>query len=303
MKKKLKPLLSQPDEEFPDAEWRFLFKEQYEKITGKDWISEFLFYELSREMDETPRRHFDPFAYLKGIMKDWFPHSPFLKLPPDLQEELIQELRKPGEFFAVHISMLKDRGIFEVSISPCLTDEASAHLEGIAHLEAESVAAKWSGSEPSHLLPLTNPVELAVNAEKNRMIEKGLDIFDPRRIRLTLLLDLEVPDAAIRNKFSELLKTIRKTKPAKDWERRGKEKDKAAPLKDLASFRLKRSCGSYRKVEEFLRGKSLDESPIPGESGWNKAVIRGEAMVAEFKERFGALAEVRPDADTRNLKS
>lgn len=297
MRKRPKPLLSQPVEEFPDGAWLFVYKKESARIVKKEWVDEFLFYELSRGLVGEQRGLFDPCAYLGEISEGWFPDVPFLDLPSDVQTELVKRLREEGSFFDNHVRRLKTPGIFQVNISQCLTDEVSEHLGDVSVAAAASEAARWKGLDPNLFLPLTNPGEKAVAVERNRMIETGMEIFEPGRFRLTLQVDLEVPDHAIIEEFSKLLKSIRSSDPAKEWEKRGKVKDQTAPLRDLAAFRLKTHCGSHGKVEKFRMRKKQRAFPIEGEAGWNKSVKRGNEIVEDFKARFGAEADLGRSAD------
>lgn len=304
MRKKPKPLLSQAVEEFSDGEWLFVYKQEAEQIVKKEWVDEFLFYELSRGLIGERRGLFDPCAYLEEIAEGWFPDVPFLDLPPNVQAELVKELRKEGSFFDIHILRLKTPGIFQVNVSQCLTDEVSEYLEDVSMSAAASEAAGWKGLDPNLFLPLTNPGEKAVAVERNRMIETGMKIFEPGRFRLTLQVDFEVPDHAIIEEFSKLLKSIRSSDPAKEWEKRGKVKDQTAPLRDLAALRLKTHCGSHGKVETFRMRKKQRAFPIKGDAGWNKSVKRGEKMVDDFKSRFGAKVDPgRAAADAADEES
>ncbi len=283
MRKRPKPLLSQPVEEFPDGEWQFLLDEQNKSIIDKEWVEEFLFYELSREIKSKDVPAFCPTIYLKEFSDGMFPETPFYNLPLDVQKTLIEKLRTPGTLF--HIHGPKKPAIFQSTISPCLTDVASAHLEDFAVAAAEREARKWDGLSKEDFLPVTNLGEKAASEERNRMIREGDELFEPDLFHLTMFVNLGYPDDAIEKKFSELLEGVRKRRAELELDGRGKVKPPATHCRALAAFRLKRSLGPFESVEAYLLEKKV-RNPILTESGWNKAVKRGEEMVEEFKSRF-----------------
>jgi len=297
MKKRVKPLLSEPDEKFPDENWLFLFDEYSKEIVDRGWVSEFIFYELSRELNPERPGAWDARAYLEEVSEGWFPEAPFLKLDPEDQEELVGKMRQPGSFFDMHFRLMQSGAIFQVEIERPLTDEAAELLEVEAMRAARTESAKWNGLHSENFLPLTNPGEKAATIEKNRLIAEGADIFEPGQFRVTLHLDLGECDKAIVDEFEALLKRIRTTTPLKERDRRGKTKSAIFDFRKIAAFRLKRKYGSFASLTTVLEKENLPELPISSEGGWNKAVKGGRQMVNEFKQRFEGLEEVSSSSD------
>lgn len=298
---------SRPQEEFTEEEWMFLFAENVEKVVAKGWLSEFLFYELSRELNPEGLAMRNPHSFLQEISGGLFPEKPFLKLGDKDREELLKKMHEPGSFYRSEYLPLENPAIFQFDLMPALTDWAASHLEDHAReaalLEAERInrskasepkARKVSSDAstipvrvtPDDFSPGTNPGERAYVSEKNRMIRDGIEIFEPNQLHLTLHLDLEFQNTTIIKEFTELLERIRRIAPTKEKDQRGKGRKPTAVLRSLANFRLRRALGSYRLVEEFLSRQATQDSPIASEAGWRKSADSGAELVSRFRSKF-----------------
>lgn len=283
--------LSSFDEGPFDEDWTFLWKDNYEPISRKCWLSEMLFYEIVREFEEGAQYSGDPRDYLNRISDGLFPNTPFLKIPEETQKEIVEELRKPGSLFR-QIKDLSSQPVFEWSAERRLTDEAEDHLINIAMEASDAEAAKWDGLHGSDFRQGTNPGERAACAERNKMIRKGEAILDESRCVVTLHLDLAFKDHQIEKKFKGILEQLRNenTPHSSEHETRGKNRDTGLQLRELAAWRMRYRFGSFDKIGDMLTvdraDKNFPDLPYANVSGWNKAVNRGAALIARFKEWY-----------------
>src|SRR5690606_7728683 len=160
MKNNPKPLLQSSVDAFPDEEWRFLRKEHYQRIIDKGWTEEFLNYELSREASRGDDGMSVPMDYLQNSIEGNFPDTPFLKISQQGQQNLVAALQEAD--FPHRARAYTQPAVIHYTLSPCLKDEVSEHLENHGAAVAIAEAKKWEGLDPSWLLPLTNPGEKAI---------------------------------------------------------------------------------------------------------------------------------------------
>lgn len=313
MKNKPKPLLSQPGEKYPDENWLFLFEDylpeedyptkKHPKIKGlpkkkeappnsiwRDWQSEVLFYELCRELNPDNNNGWDAGAFLRKISDGQFPETPFLLLTKECREMCVEKMKSPGSLYDTHVRLLKTPRIFDYQIEQHLKDEYVALLEDVAFEAADEESAKREGSTSRDFMSRTNPGERAASATMNRLVADGCQIYEPSQCRVTLNIDLDFPDTAIRQEFAKLLNYIRTKYPSPGNSRRGKEKGLPVQFRRLAAYRLNREFGTFTKIEAALLSKGLPKLRIKTESGWNKAVKEGAKMVERFRKKWEKLA-------------
>ena len=282
--------------EYPDEEWRFIHTETSELIKGKGWADEFLFYEMARQLELEGRIRTDLQNFLERVSEGHFPNYPFLLIPADLQETIIQRLNQEGSLFHIHHRFLETPSPIHWSAESPFHEEFERQIENAAWNAAAEKAQEFDGLDPEDFMPGSCPGDRAATLAKRGIVAEDDQPFDDSQYHLKMLIDLDYPRGRLIEEFAKILDelTFYRDKKSFSKDQRGKSQGSAATLGDFAAFRLREKYGKMpaaRDKAELDPKKDVVQkrkTVVETDNAWRKKINRGRDAMEKFRERWGA---------------
>lgn len=274
--------------EYPDQEWHFIHPEPSELIKARGWEDEFLFYEMARQLELEGTIREDLQDFLKRTSDGHFPKFPFLLVPEDLQEKIVERLNEEGSLYDMHYRILATPRPIEWSAESPFHEEFERQIESAAWDAAAEKAQSFEGLDPEDFMPGSCPGDRAAKLAKRGIVAEDDQPFDDSQYHLKMLIDLDYPRGRLIDEFEKILSelTFYRDKKSFSKDQRGKRRGNSTALSDFAAYRLREEHGTMPAARE--KAEKFGKTVVETDDAWRKKINRGRDAMREFRERWGA---------------
>ena len=281
--------------EYPDEEWHFIHSENVESIKSRGWEDEFLFYEMARQLELEGAIREDLQTFLVKVSEGHFPNFPFLLIPVDLQQKVVERLNEEGSLYDMHYRILTTPRPIEWSAESPFHEELERQIENAAWNAAAEKAQSFEGLDPEDFMPGSCPGDRAAASVKRSIVAEDDQPFDDSQYHIKLLIDLDYPRGRLIEEFEKILTQLEFYRDKKSFakDQRGKSRGRATQMSDFAAFRLLEKCGKMPaardkaeldpKKDAVQKRKTVVET----ENAWRTKINRGRDIMKEFRVRWG----------------
>lgn len=274
--------------EYPDEEWHFIHSEHGESIKNHGWEDEFLFYEMGRQLELEGAIREDLQNFLTKVSEGHFPNFPFLLIPVNLQEKVVERLNEEGSLYDIHYRVLATPRPIEWTAESPFQEEFERQIENAAWDAAAEKAQSFEGLDPEDFMPGSCPGDRAAASAKRSIVAEDDQPFDDSQYHIKMLIDLDYPRGRLIEEFEKILSqlTFYRDKKSFSKDQRGKSRGRETQLSDFAAFRLREKHGTMpaaRKVAE-----NTEKTVVETDNAWRTKINRGRNIMGEFRERWGA---------------